>query len=110
MSKKNFINFDLKPTSDPNAFTLTDDVNGVDPSILGTTAVQSQTCTADYIVIPSPRQVTNGVVVALASDRFCGLGIGNIVSKLNLTFEVSSVAKTQNRSRSNSAICRSSCD
>ncbi|XP_055913510.1 uncharacterized protein LOC129947103 [Eupeodes corollae] len=56
---------------DPYSFTVTNDVGAVDPSLLGTAAVQSQTCATDYIVIPAP--VQDGVT--LGSDRFCGLGL-----------------------------------
>lgn len=63
-------------SGDPYAFTVTDDVGSVDPSLLGTTTVQSQTCTTDYVIIPRPNQ--NGV--DLPSDRFCGLGIGTTTS------------------------------
>lgn len=71
----------LQPSSDPYAFTLTDDIKGVDIALLGTAVLQSQTCTSDYILIPTPYQVANGVRTALSSDRFCGLGIGQIYSE-----------------------------
>lgn len=64
-------------TADIYAFTLTDDVSVVDLSLLGTEAVQSQVCTTDYVIIPSPVQNS----VALASDRFCGLGLADTTSK-----------------------------
>lgn len=59
---------------------MTNDVKSIDPVILGTSTLQSQTCTNDYIDIPSPSQIINGVIIPLASDRFCGLGIGEIYS------------------------------
>ena len=62
------------PSSDPFAFTLTGDVTSVDYSILGTSAVQSQTCTTDYITIPAQMQQVGGVWIALASNFSCGLG------------------------------------
>ncbi|XP_075150257.1 uncharacterized protein LOC142224369 [Haematobia irritans] len=57
--------------SDAYSFSLTNDVGAVDPSLLGTEAVQSQDCSSDFVVIPNPTQ--GGV--ALPSDRFCGLGL-----------------------------------
>ncbi|EDX09783.1 uncharacterized protein LOC6737360 [Drosophila simulans] len=57
--------------SDTYSFTLTNDVGAVDPTLLATSSVQSQECTTDYIIIPSPTQ--GGV--AMPSDRFCGLGL-----------------------------------
>ncbi|XP_017840026.2 uncharacterized protein LOC108597920 [Drosophila busckii] len=57
--------------SDAYSFTMTNDVGAVDPTLLATSAVQSQDCTTDYIVIPAPSQ--GGVM--LPSDRFCGLGL-----------------------------------
>lgn len=60
------------------------DVKSVDLAVLGSVVLQSQECTTDYIVIPSPMQVVNGMRTALPSDRFCGLGIGDTISKLNL--------------------------
>lgn len=65
-------------SGDMYSFTVTDDIGAVDPTLLGTTAVQSQTCTTDYVIIPRPSQ--EGVL--LPSDRFCGLGLGETTSKL----------------------------
>lgn len=63
--------------SDIYSFTLTGDVGAVDSSLLGTAALQQQTCTTDYIIIPNAKQGT----VSLASDRFCGLGFSATTSK-----------------------------
>ncbi|XP_039963800.1 uncharacterized protein LOC120776840 [Bactrocera tryoni] len=63
-------------SSDAYSFTLTNDVGVIDPSLLGTSTVQSQDCTTDFIIIPNPTQ--NGA--ALASDRFCGLGLVSTTS------------------------------
>lgn len=57
--------------SDLYSFTLTNDVDAVDPSLLATEAVQSQLCSTDFIIIPNPTQNGN----TLSSDRFCGLGL-----------------------------------
>lgn len=65
------------PSSDPYAFTMTGDVGAVDPTLLGTDVLQSQTCTNDYVIIPYPTQNN----VAMASDRFCGLGFSETTSK-----------------------------
>lgn len=59
---------------------MTGDVEGVDPAILGTAAVQSQACTTDFVIIPAP---TQDGIVTLPSDRFCGLGILPTTSKRN---------------------------
>lgn len=64
-------------SGDPYSFTVTNDVGSVDPSLLGTTAVQSQACTTDFVIIPNPFQNN----VALPSDRFCGLGLAPTTSK-----------------------------
>ncbi|KAJ6642074.1 hypothetical protein Bhyg_07020 [Pseudolycoriella hygida] len=58
-------------SSDSYSFTVTGDVGAVDPSLLGTSALQDQACTTDYVVIPSPTQNN----APLMSDRFCGLGL-----------------------------------
>lgn len=63
--------------SDIYSFTLTGDVGAVDPTLLGTAALQQQTCTTDYIIIPNARQNN----AALGSDRFCGLGLAATTSK-----------------------------
>lgn len=60
---------------------MTGDANSVDRFILGTLPLQSQNCATDYIVIPVPTEIINGVSVALPGDRFCGLGIGAVTSK-----------------------------
>lgn len=64
-------------TSDIYSFTVTGDVGAVDPTLLGTAALQQQTCTTDYIIIPNAQQ--NNVL--LGSDRFCGLGLSATTSK-----------------------------
>lgn len=71
-----------RPTSDTYAFTLTGDVASVDPTILGQKILQEQTCTTDYVQIPSPFQkpTTNGVWTSLVQDRFCGLGFAPTLS------------------------------
>ena len=63
--------------SDSFSFTLTGDVGAVDPTLIGTSALQMQTCTTDFIVIPSPSQGNT----VLSSDRFCGLGFATTTSK-----------------------------
>ncbi|XP_030385030.1 uncharacterized protein LOC115632153 [Scaptodrosophila lebanonensis] len=63
-------------SSDTYSFTMTNDVGAIDPSLLATAAVQSQDCTTDFIIIPNPLQ--GGV--ALAGDRFCGLGFSATTS------------------------------
>lgn len=65
-------------SSDIYSFTVTGDVGAVDTTLLGTAALQDQSCTTDYIVIPAATQ--NGV--ALSSDRFCGLGLTPTTSEL----------------------------
>ncbi|CAO1389576.1 unnamed protein product [Diamesa hyperborea] len=71
------------PTSDRFAFTVTGDVGVVDPTLLGTSALQSQACTTDYVVIPAPTQLNaNGIAAPLGSDRFCGLGIADTTSSV----------------------------
>lgn len=64
-------------SSDIFSFTVTGDVGAVDPTLLGTVTLQQQTCSTDYVVIPAPVQAG----VALASDRFCGLGLAATTSK-----------------------------
>lgn len=63
--------------SDTFSFTVTGDVGAVDPVLLGTGALQDQSCTTDYVIIPNPSQVNT----ALVSDRFCGLGINPTTSE-----------------------------
>lgn len=63
--------------SDPYSFTMTDDVGSVDPALLGTSVVQSQDCSTDYVVIPSPAQND----LELDSDRFCSLALVETESK-----------------------------
>lgn len=70
-------------SSDTYSFTLTGDVGAVDPALLGTSALQDQTCTTDYIIIPNPAQ--NNAL--LGSDRFCGLGLAPTTSKY-MTIEI----------------------
>lgn len=65
-------------SSDPYSFTVTGDVGAVDPALLGTSSLQQQTCSTDFVIIPDP--VQGGV--ALTSDRFCGLGLASTTSKL----------------------------
>lgn len=64
-------------SSDVYSFTLTGDVGAVDPILLGTGTIQSQTCTTDFIVIPNPTQAGQ----TLVSDRFCGLGLNPTTSE-----------------------------
>lgn len=59
--------------SDPYSFTVSGDVGGVDATMLGTTTLQQQTCTTDYIIIPNPSQTATPL--SSGSDRFCGLGL-----------------------------------
>lgn len=70
------------PSTDSYAFTLTGDATSVDYTILGTSAVQSQTCTTDYIIIPGQQQKVNGVWTPLASSYSCGLGFAPKLSKI----------------------------
>lgn len=67
--------------SDPYSFTLTGDVGAVDPTLLGTAAVQQQNCTTDFVVIPNPAQAG----VLLPSDRFCGLGLVSTTSEFSVS-------------------------
>lgn len=69
------------PTSDPYAFTLTGDVTSVDPLVLGTSAVQSNTCATDYIVIPAQFQKVNNIWTPFTSTRSCGLGFAAKLSR-----------------------------
>lgn len=71
-----------RPTSDSFAFTMTGDATSVDRVLLGTSALQEQTCTTDYIRIPSPFQKVGTTWTALALDRFCGLGFSPTLSKI----------------------------
>lgn len=64
-------------SSDTYSFTVTGDVGAVDPALLGTSALQEQSCNTDYIIIPNPSQNN----VNLMSDRFCGLGLASTTSK-----------------------------
>jgi hypothetical protein len=77
----------FQPTTDRYSFTVTGDVDGVDPAILGTPAVSLQTCTTDYVIIPAPNDGT----VNLPSDRFCGLGIPTTVISTTTPFVLYSV-------------------
>lgn len=83
-----FIQIIFQPVSDPYAFTLTDDVKSVDIGLLGTSVLQSLTCTTDFISIPSPSQIIRGVRVPLGNNLFCGLGIGDIYCESCLCTEV----------------------
>ncbi|XP_055376739.1 uncharacterized protein LOC129608957 [Condylostylus longicornis] len=65
-------------SSDPYSFTVTGDVGALDPTLIGTSAVQSQDCTTDYVIIPYPTQNN----ARLPSDRFCGLGLGDTTSNI----------------------------
>lgn len=62
------------PTTDVYAFTLTGDVTSVAYNVLGTTIVQSQVCTTDYISIPEQMQQVGGVWTTMSSTFSCGLG------------------------------------
>jgi hypothetical protein len=74
-------------SNDPYSFTVTADVGSVAQALLGTAAVQSQTCTTDYVTIPMAWQ--NGV--QMPQDRFCGLGLLPTTSKTGkgLSFDLS---------------------
>ena len=76
-----------RPTSDVYAFTLTGDAKSVDTAILGTAVLQEQTCTTDYIQIPTPFQKVGTVWTALALDRFCGLGFAPTLSKICVIYK-----------------------
>lgn len=67
-------------SSDPYSFTITGDVAGVDPALLGTSTVQNQMCNTDYVIIAAPSQT--GTPLTNGSDRFCGLGLRPTTSKL----------------------------
>lgn len=69
------------PSSDPYAFTLTGDVTSVDPKILGTSVVQSNTCTTDYISIKGQRQRVGIFWLPQASNKSCGLGFSPKLSE-----------------------------
>lgn len=72
----------IQAPNDPYAFTISGDVGGVAANLLGTVAVQSTTCTTDFVSIPIASQQTplsSGGTIS-ASDRFCGLGIQNTTS------------------------------
>lgn len=72
---------------------MTRDVSSVDPTILGSSVLMEQSCTTDFITIPSPSSVTNGVRTALASSTFCGLGLATIYSAtIPLTVQVTTDA------------------
>ncbi|XP_070501537.1 uncharacterized protein [Chironomus tepperi] len=70
------------PTSDAYAFTLTGDVSSIPHNVLGTSAVQSQACTTDYITIPSQMQQVNNVWTPMASNLSCGLGFAPKLSNI----------------------------
>lgn len=70
-------------SSDVYSFTLSGDVGAVDPSILGTSMLQEQTCTTDYVVIPNPSQ--KNAALSSGTDRFCGLGIATTTSKHHIS-------------------------
>lgn len=65
-------------SSDLFAFTMTNDVGAIDPTLLGTIDVLSQDCTTDFVIIPNPNQ-GNG---PMPSDRFCGLGLVSTTSTI----------------------------
>lgn len=66
--------------TDTYAFTLTGDLDGVDPTLIGDPSLQDQDCDTDYVIIPYPSQ--NGAVLQSTSDRFCGMGIADTTSKI----------------------------
>lgn len=66
-------------SSDPYSFSITGDVGGVDAALLGTSTLQQQLCTTDYVIISNPSQ--NGTLMTSGSDRFCGLGLTATTSK-----------------------------
>lgn len=65
-------------SSDPYSFTMSGDVGGVDPTMLGSATLQLQTCTTDYVIIPVPSQT--GTPLSSGIDRFCGLGLSPTTS------------------------------
>lgn len=80
----------MQPPNDPFAFTLTGDVGAQDPTLLGTVTLQSQACTTDYIEIPSPYSISNGVMTPFpGGNRFCGMGFGGASSKPARTSKLS---------------------
>lgn len=66
-------------SSDPYSFTITGDVGAVESSLLGTSLLQDQNCTTDYVIISNPSQT--GTPLASGIDRFCGLGLTPTTSK-----------------------------
>ena len=58
---------------------MSEDVGSVDPTMLGTAALSSQTCLTDYVIIPAPA-LADGTNPFL-SDRFCGLGFPGVQSR-----------------------------
>ncbi|CAG9801490.1 unnamed protein product [Chironomus riparius] len=70
------------PTTDVFSFTLTGDVTSVAYNILGTSTVQSQACTTDYITIPGQMQQVGGVWTAMTSNLSCGLGFAPKLSNI----------------------------
>lgn len=66
-------------SSDPYSFTITGDVGAVEASLLGTSLLQDQNCTTDYVIISNPSQT--GSPLASGIDRFCGLGLTPTTSK-----------------------------
>lgn len=66
--------------TDTYAFTMTGDLDGVDPALIGDPSLQDQDCSTDYVIIPYPNQ--NGGVLPTNSDRFCGMGIAETTSKI----------------------------
>ena len=72
------------PSTDAFAFTLTGDVTSVAYTVLGTSAVQSQACTTDYITIPGQMQQVGSVWTAMTSNLSCGLGFAPKLSMKQL--------------------------
>lgn len=74
----------MKASGDPFAFTVSGDVGGVAIATLGTAALQSTTCTTDFVVIPASsvgNDILTGGTIS-AGDRYCGLGWQNITSNV----------------------------
>lgn len=68
-------------SGDPYSFTVTNDtITATGDGTVGTTAASliGSNCTTDFVVIPNP-YYTNGT--AVNSDRFCGNGFPDVVSK-----------------------------
>ncbi len=63
-------------TSDPNSFTISEDVRGSPPVPIDVKLGYDQ-CTTDYLLIPGGS--ADGTLNAFSRDRFCGLALGPCV-------------------------------